>query len=103
MIYGGGRSVIFTLERGDSWVSWGLMVPASPHCSRRFPVLWNRLKEKLQLTGEVAALLELGSGFDGDLTVKENAYLRGAMLGYTKEFMDETYDHIIDFAGTTGV
>lgn len=48
--------------------------------------------------GEVAALLELGSGFDGDLTVRENAYLRGAMLGYTKEFMDSTYDQIIDFA-----
>ena len=46
--------------------------------------------------GTIAALLELGSGFDGDLTVKENAYLRGAMLGYTKEFMDETYEQIIE-------
>lgn len=48
--------------------------------------------------GSVAALLELASGFDGDLTVKENAYLRGAMLGYTKEFMDETYERILDFS-----
>ena len=48
--------------------------------------------------GTIAALLELGSGFDGDLTVKENAYLRGAMLGYTHKFMDETYDEIIEFA-----
>ena len=48
--------------------------------------------------GTIAALLELGSGFDGDLTVKENAYLRGAMLGYTRRFMDETYEQIIDFA-----
>ena len=48
--------------------------------------------------GNVAALLELGSGFDGDLTVKENAYLRGAMLGYTRAFMDKTYPHIIEFA-----
>lgn len=48
--------------------------------------------------GTIAALLELGSGFDGDLTVKENAYLRGAMLGYTRKFMDETYEQIIDFA-----
>ena len=53
---------------------------------------------KITANGDVAALLELGSGFDGDLTVKENAYLRGAMLGYTKEFMDETYEQIIDFA-----
>ncbi len=49
--------------------------------------------------GSVAALLELASGFDADLNVKENAYLRGAMLGYTKEFMDSTYDQILDFSG----
>jgi ABC-type Na+ transport system ATPase subunit NatA len=48
--------------------------------------------------GNIAALLELASGFDGDLTVRENAYLRGAMLGYTRKFMDETYDQIIEFA-----
>ena len=48
--------------------------------------------------GSIAALLELASGFDGDLTVKENTYLRGAMLGYTRKFMDDTYDQIIDFA-----
>ena len=48
--------------------------------------------------GNIAALLELASGFDGDLTVRENTYLRGAMLGYTRKFMDETYDHIIEFA-----
>ena len=48
--------------------------------------------------GSISALLELGSGFDGDLTVKENAYLRGAMLGYTRKFMDEVYEQIIDFS-----
>lgn len=48
--------------------------------------------------GSIAALLELASGFDGDLTVRENAYLRGAMLGYTRKFMDEKHDQIIDFA-----
>lgn len=48
--------------------------------------------------GGVVALLELASGFDGDLNVKENAYLRGAMLGYTRKFMDKTYPYIIDFS-----
>ena len=43
-------------------------------------------------------LLELASGFDGDLTVRENTYLRGAMLGYTRKFMNEMYDQIIEFA-----
>ena len=48
--------------------------------------------------GNISALLELASGFDGDLTVRENAYLRGAMLGYTRDFMDRTYDQILDFS-----
>ena len=48
--------------------------------------------------GTIAALLELAGGFDGDLTVKENAYLRGAMLGYTRKFMDEAYPEIIEFS-----
>ena len=52
----------------------------------------------IQCDGRISALLELASGFDGDLTVKENAYLRGAMLGYTRKFMNEAYDHIIEFA-----
>ncbi len=53
---------------------------------------------QIERNGSISALLELASGFDGDLTVKENAYLRGAMLGYTKEFMDETYEEILDFS-----
>jgi len=61
----------------------GVMEPKSGHIERN---------------GSISALLELGSGFDGDLTVKENAYLRGAMLGYTREFMDATYGQIVDFA-----
>lgn len=48
--------------------------------------------------GNISALLELVSGFDGNLTVKENAYLRGAMLGYSRAFMDEIYEGIISFA-----
>lgn len=52
----------------------------------------------MAVNGNIASLLELGTGFDGDLTVKENTFLRGAMLGYTRDFMNETYDSIIGFA-----
>ncbi|MCF0138392.1 MAG: ABC transporter ATP-binding protein [Oscillospiraceae bacterium] len=48
--------------------------------------------------GSLCALLELGAGFDKEMTVKENVYLRGALLGYSKEFIDSKYDEIIDFA-----
>ncbi len=51
--------------------------------------------------GSIASLLELASGFDGDLTVKENTFLRGAMLGYTKEYMVNTYQQILEFAELT--
>ena len=47
---------------------------------------------------KIAALLELASGFDDDLSVRENAYLRGALLGYTREFMNRKYNDIIEFA-----
>ena len=52
----------------------------------------------IERVGNISALLELASGFDGDLTVRENAYLRGAMLGYTRGFMDRTYQQILDFS-----
>lgn len=55
-------------------------------------------KGNVKVNGSVAALLELGAGFDGDLTVKENIYLRGALLGYTREFVNEEYRNIIDFS-----
>lgn len=50
------------------------------------------------VNGKIAALLELTSGFDPDLNLKENTYLRGAMLGYTREFMNEKYPQILEFS-----
>lgn len=52
----------------------------------------------MAVNGNIASLLELGTGFDGDLTVRENTFLRGAMLGYTRDFMNDTYKKIIEFA-----
>lgn len=53
----------------------------------------------IRCRGRVAALLELATGFDGQLTVKENTYLRGAMLGFSRKFMNATYESIVDYAG----
>ena len=46
----------------------------------------------------IAALLELSSGFDGEMTVRENTFLRGALLGHTRTFMNDMYEEIIRFA-----
>jgi len=48
--------------------------------------------------GTIAPLIELGAGFDMELTAKENIYLNGALLGYRKEFVDDHFDDIVNFA-----
>ena len=52
----------------------------------------------LKIIGNIAPLIELGAGFDPELTARENIYLNGALLGYTKEFIDANFDGIIEFA-----
>ena len=53
---------------------------------------------KVTVNGNIAPLIELGAGFDRELTARENIYLNGALLGYRKEFIDENFDHIVEFA-----
>lgn len=48
--------------------------------------------------GNIAPLIELGAGFDMELTARENIYLNGALLGYTKQFIDDHFDEIVEFA-----
>ena len=48
--------------------------------------------------GNIAPLIELGAGFDMELTARENIYLNGALLGYTKKFIDSKFDEIVEFA-----
>lgn len=50
------------------------------------------------VAGTIAPLIELGAGFDADLTARENIYLNGSLLGYRKEFIDEHFDDIVEFA-----
>ena len=54
---------------------------------------------KIAVEGRIAALLELASGFDANMTVKENVFLRGAILGYDEKFLRSKYDDIIEFSG----
>ena len=43
-------------------------------------------------------MIELGAGFDGELTARENIYLNGAILGYSKEFLEQKFDEIVEFS-----
>jgi len=50
------------------------------------------------VNGVIAPLIELGAGFDMELTARENIYLNGALLGYMPEFIEQNFDRIIEFA-----
>ena len=92
------RDITFSLERGEMLGIIGTNGAGKSTLLKAVAGIMEPTKGKVKRQGSIAALLELASGFDGDLTVRENSYLRGAMLGYTRRFMDETYDSIIDFA-----
>lgn len=53
---------------------------------------------EVRVSGKIAPMLELGAGFDMDLTAQENVFLNGAVLGYSKKYLRERYDEIVDFA-----
>ena len=55
-------------------------------------------KGTIEAHGNIVPMLELGSGFDHDLTGRENIYLNGAILGYSEEFLNEKYDEIVAFS-----
>lgn len=92
------RNITFSLNEGDMLGIIGTNGAGKSTLLKAVSGIMRPSEGSITRHGTIAALLELGSGFDGDLTVKENAYLRGAMLGYTRRFMDETYEQIIDFA-----
>lgn len=92
------RDITFSLEKGDMLGIIGTNGAGKSTLLKAVSGIMEPTKGYVKCTGNVAALLELASGFDGDLTVRENTYLRGAMLGYTRKFMNATYDSIIDFA-----
>ena len=90
--------VTFELQKGDMLGIVGTNGAGKSTLLKAISGIMVPTRGKIQTNGTVAALLELTSGFDGDLTVRENTYLRGALLGYTRAFMDQMYDEIISFA-----
>lgn len=92
------KNVTFSLEKGDMLGIIGTNGAGKSTLLKAISGIMEPTEGYVKREGTIAALLELASGFDGDLTVRENTYLRGAMLGYTRKFMNEMYDQIIAFA-----
>ena len=92
------RHISFSINKGDMLGIIGKNGAGKSTLLKVVSGVLDPTEGKIKVNGSIAALLELTAGFDGELTVRENTYLRGALLGYTRKFMDEMYDEIIAFA-----
>ena len=92
------KDISFVLNKGDMLGIIGINGAGKSTLLKAISGVMIPTIGSIKSNGTIAALLELTAGFDGELTVKENTYLRGAMLGYTRDFMNRMYDSIIEFA-----
>ncbi|MBR2801050.1 MAG: ABC transporter ATP-binding protein [Erysipelotrichaceae bacterium] len=92
------RNITFSLDKGDMLGIIGSNGAGKSTLLKAITGIMRPAEGSVHTEGSIAALLELASGFDNEMTVRENTYLRGAMLGYTKDFLDEKYNEIIEFA-----
>lgn len=92
------QDVTLQIRKGEAW---GLVGVNGSGKSTLLKVISGILKPyqgEVHVYGEIAPLIELGAGFDGNLTARENIFLNGAVLGHSKRFMEEHFEEIVDFA-----
>lgn len=92
------KNINFSLQKGDMLAIVGSNGAGKSTLLTAIAGVMEPTSGEIITDGKIAALLELTAGFDGDLTAKENVYLRAAMLGYSEEFVNEKYNEIIKFA-----
>ena len=92
------QNVSFTVEKGDRVGILGLNGAGKSTLLKVIAGVFKPTEGSDTKHGKMVPLLELGAGFDQQYTGKENIYLYGAMLGYSKEFIDEKYDEIVKFS-----
>ena len=92
------KNVSFELEKGDRVGILGLNGAGKSTLLKAIAGVYKPTEGKVTKKGVIAPLLELGAGFDKQYTARENIYLYGAVLGYSKKFIDEKFDEIVEFA-----
>lgn len=93
------RDISFELKKGERLGILGSNGAGKSTLLKMIAGVLEPAKGSVLVSGVVAPLLELGAGFDPNYTGKENVFLYGYTLGYSKKFLEEKYDEIIDFAG----
>lgn len=92
------NDVSFTVNKGDVLGLIGLNGAGKSTMLKIIAGVLRQSSGKVKIHGNIAPLIEVGAGFDPELTARENVYLNGAILGHSKEFLDEHFQNIIDFA-----
>lgn len=92
------KNISFAIEKGDLLGIVGSNGSGKSTILKVLAGIMPPTEGSVSVNGKIAPLLELGAGFDTDLTVRENIFLRGAMLGYTKKFIMDKYPEIIEFS-----
>jgi len=90
--------ISFTVQKNDLLGIVGLNGAGKSTILKILAGVFTPTSGKVKVNGMVAPLIEVGAGFDPELTAKENIFLNGLILGYSKKFLKEHFDEIIDFA-----
>ena len=92
------KDVNFEVKRGESVALIGLNGCGKSTMLKTIAGVLKPTEGKVSVQGTIAPMIELGAGFDLDLTARENVYLNGAILGYSRKEMDVYYEDIVDFS-----
>ncbi len=90
--------VSFSVEKGDAVALIGSNGSGKSTLLKLIAGVLAPTEGSVSVSGSIAPLIELGAGFDMDLTARENIYLNGALLGYGNDFMTNNFKSIVDFA-----
>lgn len=90
--------VSFDIKKGDVFGIVGLNGSGKSTTLKIISGILQPTKGTVEVNGVIAPLIELGAGFDMDLTARENIYLNGSVLGYSRKFMDSKFDEIVEFS-----
>lgn len=92
------RDVSLEVERGDSVALIGINGSGKSTLLKVIAGVMHPTKGSVIVRGSIAPMIELGAGFDPELTARENVFLNGAVLGHDRKFMEDHFNSIIDFA-----
>ena len=92
------KNISFEIKKGDRVGIIGLNGAGKSTLLKIISGVMKPTEGTVDIKGKLVPLLELGAGFDNNYTGRENIFLNGAMLGYTKEFLEEKYKDIVEFS-----